>query len=94
MIKLSIKNEKFTNSGLLTPKNTLNPKIWTDMEIDPETQEQLKAIAEDIIKNMEINAECGVEKCHEFMENAKSTLDTAVYGLNDAKMQIMQNIIL
>ena len=57
MIKLSIKNEKFTNSGLLTPKNTLNPKIWTDMEIDPETQEQLKAIAEDIIKNMEINAD-------------------------------------
>ena len=41
-------------------------------------------------KNMEINADCGVEKCHEFMENAKSTLDTAVYGLNDAKMQIMQ----
>jgi len=57
MIKLSIKNEKFANSGLLTPKNTLNPKIWTDMEIDPEVQAQLKAIAEDIIKNMEINAD-------------------------------------
>ena len=41
-------------------------------------------------KNMEINVDCGVEKCHEFMENAKTTLDQAVYGLNDAKMQIMQ----
>ena len=57
MIKLSIKNNKLTNSGLLVPKDTLNPKIWTDMEIDPEVQAQLKAIAEDIIKNMEINVE-------------------------------------
>ena len=32
----------------------------------------------------------GVEKCHDFMENAQKTLDNAVYGLNDAKMQIMQ----
>jgi ATP-dependent Lon protease len=32
----------------------------------------------------------GVEKCHEFMENAQKTLDDAVYGLDDAKMQIMQ----
>lgn len=32
----------------------------------------------------------GVEKCHEFMSNAKETLDKSVYGLNDAKMQIMQ----
>jgi ATP-dependent Lon protease len=32
----------------------------------------------------------GVDKCHEFMENAQKTLDNAVYGLNDAKMQIMQ----
>ena len=32
----------------------------------------------------------GVEKCHEFMEDAKKTLDDAVYGLNDAKLQIMQ----
>ena len=34
----------------------------------------------------------GVEKCHSFMENAKQTLDTAVYGLNDAKLQIMQMV--
>jgi ATP-dependent Lon protease len=32
----------------------------------------------------------GIEKCHEFMENSKKTLDDSVYGLNDAKMQIMQ----
>lgn len=32
----------------------------------------------------------GVEECHGFMENAKNTLDKAVYGLDDAKMQIMQ----
>ena len=32
----------------------------------------------------------GVEKCNAFMENAQLTLDTAVYGLNDAKMQFMQ----
>lgn len=38
--------------------------------------------------DVEINS--GVDKCHEFMENAKKTLDDAVYGLNDAKMQIMQ----
>jgi len=32
----------------------------------------------------------GVESCHDFMANAQKTLDEAVYGLNDAKMQIMQ----
>ena len=37
-----------------------------------------------------ISIEDGVEKCHNFMENAQKSLDQAVYGLNDAKMQIMQ----
>jgi len=37
-----------------------------------------------------ISIEDGVEKCHDFMANAQKTLDEAVYGLNDAKMQIMQ----
>jgi len=32
----------------------------------------------------------GPEKCSEFMERAKTTLDSAVYGLEDAKMQILQ----
>tara|TARA_B100000795_G_C22806455_1_gene445227 strand:- start:2663 stop:4891 length:2229 start_codon:yes stop_codon:yes gene_type:complete len=34
----------------------------------------------------------GRDKCSDFMENAKKTLDECVYGLNDAKMQIMQFI--
>ena len=34
--------------------------------------------------------EDGEDKCREFMESAKEKLDEAVYGLEDAKMQIMQ----
>ena len=41
-------------------------------------------------KSLTINIDDGVEKCHQFMENAQTTLNKAVYGLNDAKMQIMQ----
>jgi ATP-dependent Lon protease len=40
--------------------------------------------------NLPISIEDGVEKCHDFMAAAQKTLDDAVYGLNDAKMQIMQ----
>jgi len=36
--------------------------------------------------------EDGRDKCSDFMEQAKQTLDECVYGLNDAKMQIMQFI--
>ena len=41
-------------------------------------------------EQLSVDIESGVDKCHEFMETAKKTLDDAVYGLNDAKMQIMQ----
>lgn len=41
-------------------------------------------------KSLPISIDNGVESCHDFMENAQKTLDEAVYGLNDAKMQIMQ----
>jgi ATP-dependent Lon protease len=41
-------------------------------------------------KHLDISIKDGIEKCNEFMMNAKKTLDDAVYGLNDAKMQIMQ----
>ena len=34
----------------------------------------------------------GPEKCQKFIENAKNTLDNAVYGLEDAKLQILQMI--
>ena len=37
-----------------------------------------------------IQYEDGIDKCHDFMANAQKTLNDAVYGLNDAKMQIMQ----
>jgi ATP-dependent Lon protease len=40
--------------------------------------------------NLPVNISDGVEACHEFMSAAQQTLDSAVYGLNDAKMQIMQ----
>jgi len=32
----------------------------------------------------------GIDKCSAFMENAKKVLDECVYGLDDAKMQILQ----
>lgn len=41
-------------------------------------------------QNLDINIESGIETCHEFMENAKNTLDQAVYGMGDAKLQILQ----
>ena len=43
-------------------------------------------------KNLPITIADGVDKCHEFMTAAKTRLDQAVYGLNDAKMQIMQMV--
>jgi ATP-dependent Lon protease len=43
-----------------------------------------------IYKSLPISIENGVEACHDFMANAQKTLNEAVYGLNDAKMQIMQ----
>jgi ATP-dependent Lon protease len=41
-------------------------------------------------ENLPISISDGVEMCHDFMAKAQKTLDEAVYGLNDAKMQIMQ----
>ena len=43
-------------------------------------------------QNLPITINDGQEKCQEFMENAKKTLDDAVYGLEDAKMQILQMV--
>ena len=40
--------------------------------------------------SLPITIEDGVDKCHDFMDEAQKTLDKAVYGLNDAKMQVMQ----
>jgi ATP-dependent Lon protease len=44
-------------------------------------------------KNFDISlAKDGAEKCREFMTKSTQIMDEAVYGLNDAKMQIMQMI--
>jgi len=43
-------------------------------------------------KSLSVNMTDGVEACHNFMGNAKQILDNCVYGLDDAKMQIMQMV--
>ena len=43
-------------------------------------------------KSLNVSIKDGIEKCSEFMESAKKTLDECVYGLDGAKMQIMQMI--
>jgi len=42
--------------------------------------------------NLPITFADGIENCHTFMQDAKKTLDGVVYGLDDAKIQIMQLI--
>jgi ATP-dependent Lon protease len=37
-----------------------------------------------------ISIDDGIDKCSTFLNNAKDVLDSVVYGMNDAKMQIMQ----
>jgi ATP-dependent Lon protease len=41
-------------------------------------------------KQLPLTMDDGLEKCHAFMEDAKKVLDECVYGLDDAKMQILQ----
>ena len=43
-----------------------------------------------VYRNINVRMTDGIDVCNEFMENAKRTLDQCVYGLNDAKSQIMQ----
>ena len=42
--------------------------------------------------NLSVNINDGLDTCHEFMINAKKSLDGCVYGLDDAKLQIMQMV--
>tara|TARA_Y100000389_G_scaffold195653_1_gene227396 strand:+ start:4631 stop:6517 length:1887 start_codon:yes stop_codon:yes gene_type:complete len=42
------------------------------------------------INQFPISINNGIEKCSDYMQNAVKILDEAVYGLNDAKLQIMQ----
>jgi ATP-dependent Lon protease len=43
-----------------------------------------------IYKTLPIELSNGIENCTEFMEKSQKILDDAVYGLSEAKMQIMQ----
>jgi len=43
-------------------------------------------------KTLPLSLSDGVDASHEFMTNAKSVLDKAVFGLDDAKLQVMQMI--
>lgn len=43
-----------------------------------------------VYKDLSISMNDGLDNCNEFMKNAKKTLDECTYGLDDAKMQIMQ----
>jgi ATP-dependent Lon protease len=45
-----------------------------------------------IYRNLPVQFSDGMPLCQHFMENAKRTLDECVYGMEDAKMQIMQLI--
>jgi ATP-dependent Lon protease len=45
-----------------------------------------------IYKSLSVNMNDGIDICHEFMTNSKKSLDECVYGLDDAKLQIMQMI--
>jgi len=41
-------------------------------------------------KKLPLTMDDGIDKCQSFMEDAKKVLDECVYGLDDAKMQILQ----
>jgi ATP-dependent Lon protease len=43
-------------------------------------------------KSLPISINNGIEECHDYMAKSKDILDNAVYGLNDAKLQIMQMV--
>jgi len=43
-----------------------------------------------VYRNINIRMSDGIEVCNAFMDSAKQKLDSCVYGLNDAKLQIMQ----
>jgi len=43
-------------------------------------------------KSLPLTMENGIDACHNYMSESKNLLDSAVYGLNDAKIQIMQMI--
>jgi ATP-dependent Lon protease len=80
-------------------KNEALKKISTLKNLDPGSSEYYKIknwvdtfmrIPFNKYKDLPINIKDGIDNCHEFMEKTKQVLNDAVYGLDDAKMQIMQ----
>jgi hypothetical protein len=80
-------------------KNEALKKISTLKHLDPGSSEYYKIknwvdtfmrIPFNKYKDLPINIKDGLDTCHEFMEKTKQVLNDAVYGLDDAKMQIMQ----
>jgi hypothetical protein len=45
-----------------------------------------------VTRRLPVSIADGTDKCSAFMEDAKATLDKAAFGLEDAKMQIMQYV--
>ena len=45
-----------------------------------------------IYRGLSISIDDGIDKCHDYMNEAMTTLNSCVYGLNDAKLQIMQMV--
>ena len=54
--------------------------------------EKLVSMPLGVYKDMPVNLEKGPEACGPFMEKARSYLEDAIYGQDDAKLQIMQFI--
>ena len=80
-------------------KSTAMKKLETLQWMDPGSGEYYKIkqwvdtfmkIPFNKYKNLPVSLESGEDKYNDFMEHAKTTLDEAVYGMDDAKMQIMQ----
>jgi len=45
-----------------------------------------------IYKSLSVTLHDGIDTCHKFINDAKNTLDDCVYGLDDAKLQILQMV--
>jgi ATP-dependent Lon protease len=76
-------------------------KLQSVGEMDPSNGEyfKIKGWLDSFMKipfgkyvSMPVNIDDGIDHCATYMEETKLTLDDAVYGLNDTKMQIMQLI--
>jgi ATP-dependent Lon protease len=82
-------------------KATVMQKLNTLHQMDPSDSEYYKIknwvdtfmrVPFSMYKSLSVSMTDGIEKCSDFMENAKTILDDCVYGLDDAKMQILQMV--